>query len=195
MNMRLFKKILITGALVFLLSSPAQAVESGFGLFGGLTNYASEGEFKVAPLTGVGYGFKSSGISFGFDYQFPIFDLISINPFYMSSHETFSRVSGPFPQTGEGQNVILGVQGRLWFGSLYVGAHTGIYGQIIRFDTGDAGWAGNGFGVAAGYETDFGFFVNGQIDSANMESKDEATGIITADMKLSGMRMHAGYRF
>ncbi|HKI99456.1 MAG TPA: outer membrane beta-barrel protein [bacterium] len=170
--------------LVAFIQPALGAPAKGVGFFGGAASYTS----SAKAYSGAEY--KSSGLGLGVDFQYPLGDKLSVNPFYMLSAETSSQlVSG-----NSVSNDILGVQIRFWPNdNLFVGAHLGLYGQSVDAPSVSASGSGFGFGVAAGYEQEINqkiiLLANLQYDSASSLSVFSDT-----DIDLTGTRLNIGVR-
>ena len=187
MKIYLIPVVLLTGLLIYSGSTFA-APENGFGLYGGFASHSSDGVITAGAPTGTEFEFSSSGLSIGIDYQFALGDSFSISPFLVSSSESFTDETGIFVENDGGSHGIIGVQFRLWFEDVFVGAHVGNYSEVIRFSTSDVTSDGPGFGVIAGWEGERGLFFSAQYDQASLEASD-------ADIDLTGIRLHIGYRW
>lgn len=169
--------LLIATMATVALAEPKQ----GFGLFGGTASH--ERSSGGTSLLG------SSGLSIGVDYQIPISEFVSFNPFLESSAESVESCDGC--TAGHG---ILGLQLRVWLGDVFIGGHVGNYSEVITIDTGfgtfDFTGSGTGAGAVIGWEgSDGGLFLALQVDSATI-SYDFA-----ADTDLTSTRLHIGYRW
>lgn len=175
--MKLLNMLLTTAMLFVLFTGSALAgPKNGFGLNAGLASH-SRG-------CGGCPGDSTSGLSLGLDYQFALSDNFSISPFLMSSSESTS-VSGI--TAGHG---ILGGQLRYWAGDMFFGGHLGSYSEVF-VNGGSVSGSGGGAGLVAGWEKpDGGLYVMGQLDSATVNYC-----IGCSDIKLSGFRLSAGYRW
>ena len=163
------------------------APRKGLGLYAGSASHTS-------TVTAFSDSFDSSGTSIGVDYQVPMGENVSLNPFFMSSVESASH-----PGLGGDASVahgILGFQLRYWIAdALFLGAHLASYSEVITNETTNESSAGQGFGygIALGYEHELtekgSLFFNYQSDSAS--------GVSTFDnsnVDLSGTRIHIGFR-
>lgn len=194
MNPRRLLLLCIAGALLAAMSPHREARAEpamGLGLFGSLASHSSE---PTAPQFS-GTSYDSAGIGGGVDFQLPLGDLFSVNPFFMLSIEDSNELVGDSAV----DNSILGVQLRVWpAGGLYAGVHAGIYRQSISRSDQDnnvqsTSGSGFGFGVAAGYEVDLNpeaLLIFGiQYDSAS------DVGVFSdTDVDVTGVRAHAGVR-
>jgi hypothetical protein len=162
----------------------------GFAAYGGLSSQASSGKFTSGSSDGDTFQIKGSGISGGGDFQLPLSDNFSLNFILMSSSESASSSQVKVTNTGHG---MLGVEGRLWFDTVFAGLHVANYSEVV-LDNESGGskassGAGLGLGVTAGWQKpDSGFFVMGQYDSANLTFSN-------AKAHLLGFRAQAGYRW
>jgi hypothetical protein len=181
----------IAATLIVLLGTSAQAQAeqpaNGFGLFGGISSHS------MTPQNSAAADYSSSGVSLGIDYQFGLADSFSLNPFLMSAGE---RVSGGISDATSGHG-ILGVEGRYWINSEYfLGAHVGSYSEVLQSNSSNVSTSasGGGFGLTVGWENNSrtsafgGIFVALQVDKAKIHYDN-------ADVGLSGLRMHIGYRW
>ena len=178
------------GALLLILlvagaSSAGAEVRRGFGLYGGFASYT----LKDTP----GGELKSSGLSFGIDYQIALASAFSLNPLLQSSVESV-RASGSSVTCSSCtvNHGIVALQARFWFGGGFIGVHGGRYNEVrsVTFGpvTASASGAGAGGGVAIGYEAEGGFFMLLQGDSATINFD-------TFSSKLTGGRLNLGYRW
>lgn len=174
------KILLIITALLFASFTGAAMAEpkNGFSLNAGLANHNRDCNGCAAS--------KTSGLNLGLDYQFALSNNFSINPFLMSSSETFSNSSGT--TLGHG---ILGVQARYWMSDVFVGAHVGSYSEVVANSGVSISGSGVGVGLVAGWEKpDGGLYVMGQYDSATVNYAS-----LAIDQKFTGFRLSVGYRW
>ncbi|MDH4247927.1 MAG: hypothetical protein OEW39_08925 [Deltaproteobacteria bacterium] len=176
--------LMVTGVAL----EPAWGVEKGFGLYGGMASHSSKGTINPGYLgAGLSFSYSSSGTSIGFDYQFPIGDSFSINPFLMSSSETGSGDLNPGTSVGHG---IFGVEIRYWMSTVFLGFHVGNYSEVLinSQSSTSVGGAGTGFGATIGWDNGGGWFVSAQTDSASLIYAD-------ANVEMSGIRLQVGYHW
>ncbi len=183
--MKKFSVLFLVVLAALLPASQALAQPgSGFGLFGGVARHDMEGTFTQPPLTGIQFNYESSGVSIGIDWQFEISDSFTINPFLMSSSESFSG-----DINADGGHAILGVSFRFWFDGLFLGPHVGSYNEVLEDNTGNTiDASGTGIGVMIGWQDESGFLLMAQYDTASLEYVD-------ADVDLTGIRLQAGFRW
>lgn len=189
----LTRTISLASAFVMLLgvATQVQAEQpgNGFGLFAGISSHSMHPE----PQVGTAPDYSSSGVSLGIDYQFGLGESFSLNPFLMSAGE---RVSGGITDSTSGHG-ILGIEARYWLNNEYfLGAHIGSYSEVLQSNSSNVSTSasGGGFGVTAGWENNSrdstfgGMFVALQLDKAKIRYDN-------ADVGLSGLRLHIGYRW
>lgn len=170
------------GLLIATVATVAWAEpKQGFGLFGGYAGHS------LSDSSGATW--DTSGVSIGVDFQIPISDYLSFNPFLASSGETVDNCSAC--TAGHG---ILGIQLRFWLGDVFLGAHVGSYTEIRTVDTPfgtvSIDGSGSGAGGVIGWEgSDPNVFVALQVDSATIDYE----GGGSSDIK--GTRLHIGYRW
>jgi hypothetical protein len=174
---------LLTG--LFPLAAQCEPMK-GFGAFVGLASHSGSVDYN----SGGSSSFKSSGLSLGVDYQFPLNQTLSINPFLMSSSESVGGDAGEsYTSTGHG---ILGVELRYWAERFFVGAHIGNYSEVLIATSGsgasDTSASAIGFGVTGGWQNDDGVFVAAQVDRADFKYSN-------ATHDTTGLRLHIGYRW
>lgn len=160
----------------FLSNTAIAAPKSGIGLNAGYVSTTRD--------CGGCAGNTSSGLSVGIDYQIPVAENISINPFLQSSAETTS-VSGI--NVGHG---ILGGQLRYWVDDKFFGGQIANYSEYVT--NGSVGVSGNGigYGLVAGWEKPGGgLYFMGQLDSATAKY----SGL--PNIGLNSLRFSIGYRF
>lgn len=179
-------KVVLFSTLLLALHTGAASAEprNGVGLNVGLVN----DNMDATPTpAGVPFSYSSSGMSLGVDYQIALPPNLSLNPFLMLSSESTSGALKPGTTAGHG---ILGVQLRYWAGDLFVGGHLARYTEaLLPPNTPTVGTSGFGAGLAGGWEQpNGGVYVLGQMDWATLQYVD-------ANVKLSGFRVSAGYRF
>ncbi|MBI3993068.1 MAG: hypothetical protein HY342_07325 [Candidatus Lambdaproteobacteria bacterium] len=160
---------------------------SGFAVFGGFASHNSSGKITKGALTGQTFSLSSSGLSIGGDYQFALSDAVSLNLLLASSSESVSSDELAVDTTGHG---ILGVEGRLWFNELFIGAHFGNYSEVLIESSSGLSVSLSGFGTGfiVGWESPEGLFLSGQVDQAALTAAD-------AEADLSGVRVQIGYRW
>lgn len=164
--------------------------KQGVGIFLGVADYSSETSFS-----GIDLSYDSDGTSFGVDFQIPLGDSISINPFFMSSSEDSKLFNEVFINNASVTNTILGAQLRWWpVDEFFLGLHAGIYDQEIESTFEPEAGSGFGYGFAFGIETEvtekFSFFAGGQFDT--VPSMDVLEGF--SDTEMTGSRFHLGIR-
>jgi hypothetical protein len=177
---------LIATLVLFSAGSAWAEPKNGFGLFGGFASHSAEGTFLPA-FGGTSFSYSSSGLSGGVDYQFAISPSLSINPFLVSSAEGTSGDLLADTTAGHG---IFGVGLRYWPGDVFFGAHVGSYSEALtgsgRSSTTSA--SGTGVGFSVGWESPDGLMMFGQYDTFSVSYSD-------ADVDLTGLRLHIGYRW
>ena len=187
------KSIIAAGfALTALLfAGPAWATrDSGLGLY--------MGGSRTTMTPSDSPQFDSSGPGLGIDFQFPVGDSFSVNPFFLSFKE-----DGDAPITdGMGNiigstlakldNKIAGLQLRYWLDGVFLGAHAGRYSTTISFPD----FAGlrqklsdTGFGAVIGWEGESGFTLVLQYDTVTYDSGGGA------EVEFKSLRGLFGYRF
>jgi len=180
------KVALSTAAILLALNAGAACADpkKGFGLDVGVSHNSMS---ATSIPGGTSYSYASSGLSIGIDYQIPVSENLSVNPFLMSAGESTSGAVKPGTTAGHG---ILGIQLRYWAGNVFVGGHLARYSEVLdnpNLPTVSA--VGNGGGIVAGWEQpDGGLYVMGQLDSAKYQYVD-------ANVKLTGFRLSGGYRW
>lgn len=177
-----FTKIFSHAVAVFVFFSGTAFAnpQNGFSLNAGSASHT------MTPQSG-GSSYSTSGLSLGLDYQIALANKFSLSPFLMTSAES-TNVSNV--TAGHG---ILGLQLRYWAGNMFFGGHVGSYSEVQTLTIGSAtvstSGSGGGAGLVAGWENpNGGFYVMGQLDSANIKYS-------TAETKLAGFRLSIGYRW
>ena len=176
----------ILGAAAILVAGTAWGGgKNGIGLYGGIVRH----KFHRKQDVGEPLDFTSVGINVTGDAQFMINESWSIVPALMFSREKTSNifnVPGNTEGTVTSYNATL--QGRLWFGGIFLGAHVGVYQASVKTHTGQVfETGGNGFGVAGGWESEGGFILNIQFDLQERAFDDTE--------KVSAIRLQAGFRW
>ena len=168
---------------VLLLAGSAFAVgDEGLGVYVGAT------DSTVSPPTGA--DFDVSGSTFGVDYQFPLGDSFSFNPFIMFASEDGTDSSNVPPEDFELDTTILALQLRYWIGGLYLGAHAGRYETEITSTGGtDESLSDTGFGAVLGWEGEGGFVLSLQYDTVTYDTSGGP------EVELTTLRALIGYRF
>lgn len=178
---------LSVGSFVAVPYSVEARPQSGFSIFGGTARHVTKD--KGGSL----FNYTSEGVSAGFDYQFALGEYFSINLFVMSTEENFKGASFPEGSIDSGGHGIIGLQGRLWFGNYYLGAHAGSYNQRLSINGMERQTRGeffNGYGLATGYRIgESGFYLGGQIDRANLLFAG------FTEVQVTGARLHFGHRW
>jgi len=183
--------IIVGAALLALCAGTAQAApQNGFSLNGGFISSSTTDTYA----NGTTASYNGGGISIGLDYQFVINENFTISPFLMTSGETVS-VNGTTLNNVSANHGIFGVQFRYWAGDMYVGGHIGSYSEQINIywagGTVSGSTSGGGAGLVLGWENpNGGMYVQGQIDSANLNNANPGT-----TTKLTGARLSMGYRW
>ncbi len=178
--------LLALTVLILLGAGPADAApRNGMAIFFGPNS------LKASDTTsGESYTTSSGGFGLGLDYQFALGQSLSLNPFLtkMSANVSFPTL----PDVSLAQYDILGLQARLWLGSIFIGAHYGIYGAtLVESDISIAGiGTGEGWGLDAGYEGEGEWFLTLHSDSAKGVEISDAPSI-----DLAGGRLNIGYRW
>lgn len=183
--------------LVFLLlaggffnSTALAEAESGFGMMAGVTDTSIKPE--------LGNKIDASGPSFGIDYQIPLGEMFSVNPFYILSRENGSSLDTDGTiDTVDLDTAALGVQLRLWIGEFYAGVHAAQYDvdissngvKVLRQDD-------TGFGLAVGYENPNGFSIFLRTEAVTVElPADPIGGFPAEDLDIESFRLYLAYRF
>ena len=171
-------------AVSLLIPAPAGAeAKHGFSLFlqGGHLDLKDEATTQE-------YGNLGSGA--GLDYQYAFTRQVSFLAFVS---EVSGKVSFPtLPDVTVAKISHLGVQARLWLGAMFMGIHTGSYilttaESSFSFDMSN-GAAGSG--AIFGYESDRGWFMTLQNDSArNLQVNNGPL------VHMDGFRFSLGYRW
>lgn len=182
--------VVLAAVLPFTASArPAQ----GVGIYLGTAKYKSETDIPGIPLS---LSYDSKGSSYGLDVQFPVSDLVSINPFYLTSSETSDVFNEAPLDSADVTNSVLGIQVRLWpTDAFFLGAHVGSYRQSVNFKQYVAeDGSGTGYGLVGGAEVELAqkvrLFIQGQYDS--VPAMDVLDGF--SDVSMTGLRMHIGIR-
>ena len=171
-----------------LVSNLFAKAESGFGIFGGLSN---------ANISGTGSDTDFTGFDFGIDYQFAISDGFSLNLFAIqSSGDGDDVVLPPFTIEQELDLTIVGLQARFWFDNLFLGAQLSsvkptltVTIQPLGLSGSGSGGSGGGVGGVIGFESDGGFMIYVQHD---IFSTDNAGGTST---DFTSTVFNVGFRF
>jgi hypothetical protein len=144
----------------------------------------------------VNLSYDSKGSSYGLDVQFPVSDLLSINPFYLTSSESSDVFNEAPLDSADITNSVIGVQVRLWpTDAFFLGAHVGSYSQSVSFTKyASEDGSGIGYGLVGGAEVEVAqkvhLFIQGQYDS--VPAMDVLTG--ASDNSMTGIRIHIGLR-
>lgn len=175
----------VAAAVLLWLALPGAAAaqpREGFSLM--LSSVEHEGTLEFDDGTEVDYA--SSGVGVGADYQWPVSPRVSLSVFYQTSAES---VDEPRP-LDEATNQVLGLQGRLWAGGAFVGAHVGVYSTTLTntLNSDEDSGSDIGYGAIVGGEMDNGLYVTGQADFFTIGFED-------ADLSQTGTRLSFGYRF
>ena len=183
---------LLFALTVLLLAGPAWAAgDDGLGVYIGVT------DTTITPDSPAG-GTKSeiSGVTFGVDYQFPLGESFSLNPFLMiSSEEEEEEISPGVTGTNEFDTTVLALQLRYWIEGLYLGAHAGRYEvEVTGAVGGSETFDDTGFGAVIGWEGQGGFVLALQYDTFTVEVPSMA-GPSTVDVEFTTLRALIGYRF
>ena len=188
------KSIILAGfALTALLfAGPAFAAgDDGLGIYIGVT------DSTVSPEGGT--DLDVSGSTFGVDYQFPLGESFSFNPFLMiSSEDGDEQVAPGVTAKIEFDTTILALQLRYWIESLYLGAHVGRYETEVTFPGGGSEtFDDTGFGAVIGWEGEGGFILALQYDTFTLEvpADPPAPPGTTQDIEFTTLRALIGYRF
>ena len=146
---------LLFALTVLLLAGPAWAAgDDGLGVYIGRTDSTVSGEGSAE--------FDVSGSTFGVDYQFPLGESFSFNPFIMFASEDGGDAFQPI----EVDSTIFALQLRYWIGGLYLGAHVGRYETDVNLATDpDQSSSDTGFGAVLGWEGEVGIVLALQYDT------------------------------
>ncbi len=137
-----------------------------------------------------------TGPSLGADFQFPLGEYVSINPFYLSTSESGTLSRGIGEENVDLDSTALGVQVRAWLGDFFLGAHVARYEFDVKVtsvqatDSVSLDEVGNG--IALGYENPNGFFVTLRTDEAS--PADDAFSP-PVDYEFESLRLYVGFRF
>ncbi len=187
------KKLFLMSLPLFIVYSSNAMAEpkSGFGInIGGTANYMAS-IYTVASATNAlnsTYNYKSSGATFGMDYQILFPKNLTLNPFISLSSESTDLAGQSGSIMGHS---ILGLQGRQWMGDVFIGVHGALYTESLNNSTGSssASETGSGVGLAVGWEPSGSrFSIALQGDSAQFKYSNQ-------DVKLTGAHLIVGYRW
>lgn len=188
--------VILGSALLALGAGAAQAApQSGFSVNGGIISSTTDQTYSSGIFTNQTLTYTGSGISLGIDYQVPISQSLSINPFLMTSGEVVT-VNNNTISSLTSSHRILGVQLRYWPGDsgAFVGGHIGRYSETLTytFNNGisvSGSGSGGGAGLVGGWENpNGGFYVMAQLDSAKL-------GYTNTDTRYHDFRLSIGYRW
>lgn len=183
---------LLLGLVVFVVFTGNAMAEpkDGFGI-----NVGGSGNFMTSTYTvgsvanplGSTYNYKSSGGSVGMDYQIVFPNKLTLNPFVIVSSETTDLAGQSSSTMGHS---VLGFQGRLWKGDVFVGVHGALYTESLTAANGTntASETGSGQGLAVGWEPSSGWSIVLQGDSAKFKYSNQ-------DVNMTGARLSIGYRW
>lgn len=171
--------------LFFALMLAVPAVQAGPvagpSVFGGLAFH--ETEYTDGSK---GDGYSSHGMNIGLDFQIPVNQGFSWNPFYALSLEN----SDELPQEPSVRNGILGLEARAWYRTMFVGAHLGLYRQVVEGETYEEEGTGLGWGFSLGVQGP------GNLYTMGMLTRSEGLGVWQgSNVDLTGLRFRIGYRF
>ena len=187
------KKILFLSVVIFFVCSGNALAKpkNGFGLNVGATRNLMDSTYTTGTASnalGSTESYTSSGVSLGIDYQIVFPKQLTLNPFLMISSESTSLASQAGAVMGHS---ILGLQGRLWQGDLFVGVHGGLYTETLSISGGTSttSESGSGQGLVVGWEpTNSRWSVMLQGDYATIKYPNQ-------DVIWRGARLSVGYRW
>ncbi|HKJ89376.1 MAG TPA: hypothetical protein VKA48_12835 [Gammaproteobacteria bacterium] len=173
---------LFLAALLLAGTAASQAGPvAGPSIFGGLAFH--ESKYSDAPHAD---GYSSHGANIGVDYQIPINRMFSWNPFYALSLEN----SKDLAQEPSVRNSILGLEARAWYRTMFLGAHLGLYRQVVDGDTYRREGTGLGWGFSLGVQGP------GNLYTVGMLTRAKRLGVWRHhDVDVTGLRLRIGYRF
>jgi len=186
------KLFLMSLPLLFVYSNNAMAEpKAGLGInIGGTANYMAS-VYTVGSATNAlnsTNNYRSSGTTFGMDYQIVFPNQLTLNPFVSLSSESTDLAGQSGNRMGHS---ILGLQGRQWKGDVFIGVHGAIYTESLNNSSGTSSTSetGSGVGLAVGWEPSGSrFSIALQGDSAQFKYSNQ-------DVKLTGARLVVGYRW
>ena len=182
--------VAISFALTALLfAGPVFAAgNEGLGVFIGAS------DSTISPS--MGSEIDVSGSTFGVDYQFPLGESLSFNPFYLVSSEDGDDPNpGPPPVPIDVDVSVLGVQLRYWFDGVFLGAHAGRYKAEIKSGTVDQSITDTGYGAIIGWEGEGGLFLSAQYDTVTFDFPAVPGGPGPQEIEVTSIRALIGYRF
>lgn len=166
--------------------------KSGFGIMLGVVQHNKDFKCKENIKCSDGKA-KTTGYSYGFDYQFALFDNLSFNLIYLTSNEKYDDYDENSSCENRIRHQIYGMQLLIWIEDSYFGSTYGRYTELQ--DCEDSPGVYNTYGVAD--NSAYGFvigtkfsnlFINFHYDPFKFEST-------RATAHMQAYRFHIGYRF
>ncbi|MFP4616257.1 MAG: hypothetical protein ACLFRB_10325 [Thiohalorhabdus sp.] len=168
-------------ALLLAASAAHAGPVAGPSLFGGLAFH--DNRFSDSPAD---RDYASHGVNLGLDYQVPVHGAFSWNPFFSLALET----SDDLAEDPSVRNAILGLEGRAWYRTMFVGAHLGLHRQVVDGDRYTREGLGPGWGFSLGVQGP------GELYTMGMITRAEGLGVWDGrDVDYTGLRFRIGYRF
>lgn len=192
-NKRAVSHYVAWAVLIASLCAPAVADSAEparlTNLFGGLSS-------STSLVLNSNDTYKTSGIAFGADWQFPVNERFSLNPFFGTD---IGNVSGSTYDGWQAHHFLLGVDARWWpLAGYHMGADVAYANETLVPRGGSAGsttgGSGLGFGVTLGSEIDIGKPDN-LIIQLRYFSVPRLKVFSDTGVKFSAVRLALGYRF